>query len=80
MLVIVSGVFSSDPLEAQGRRPRLDFLNEKLPVPDSEKFVEAEYTESGVGLSYGVDKRLTYLAGQYEKATERFEEALKKFG
>ena len=30
-------------------------------------------------LSYGVDKRLTYLAGQYEKATERFEESLKKF-
>ena len=66
----------SEPLEARGR---IDFLNEKLPIPESERFNDAAYTASGVGLSYGVDKRLTYLAGNYGEATQRFEAAVGKF-
>ena len=59
---------------------RLDFLNERLPIPESSRFVESEYVDSGVGVSYGVDKRLSYLAGDYAAAAQRFEEAVAKFG
>ena len=43
------------------------------------KFDEIEYVDSGVGLSYGVDKRLSYLSGNYDAAAERFEAAAAKF-
>jgi tetratricopeptide (TPR) repeat protein len=78
-LALLSLLVSTDVLQAQGRRQQLDFLNEKLPIPDSDRFVEEEYIESGVGLSYGVDKRLTYLAGDYAKAVQRFEAVIGKF-
>ena len=32
-----------------------------------------------MGLSYGVDKRLSYYAGQYEEAVVRFEESIQRF-
>ncbi|MEW6751757.1 MAG: tetratricopeptide repeat protein [Candidatus Latescibacterota bacterium] len=68
---------------ARGQEPpralRVDFLDERMPIPDSERFSESDYTESGVGLSFGVDRRLSYLAGDYEEAVARFEEALKRY-
>lgn len=76
----VWGLLSS--VQAQVSRPQsagIDFLDERLFIPESERFVEAEYLESGVGLTFGVDKRLSYLAGNYEEAVFRFEEALKRF-
>ena len=70
------------PCQTDARRSRLDFLNERLPIPESERFVDSEYVDSGVGLSYGVDKRLSYLSGlsgDYAAAAERFEAATSKF-
>ena len=49
---------------AQPRGPRIDFLNERQRVPESERFVESDYIESGVGLRFGIDKRLSYFPGQ----------------
>lgn len=66
-------------LEGQRARPRVDFLDEQLVIPDSEKFTSAEYIESGVGLSFGVDRRLTYNIGQYREAVQRFEAAIGQF-
>lgn len=51
----------------------IDFLNDRLPIPESALFDEGSYIDSGVGLSFGVDKRLTYSAGQFEEAASRFE-------
>jgi len=64
---------------AQERVPGLEFLNERQRSPESELFDEGGYIESGVGLSFGVDKRLTYRPGEYEEASQRFELALRKF-
>ena len=69
----------STSASAQERRGSIDFLNERLRIPDSERFDEGDYIDSGVGLKFGVDKRLSYLSGNYEEAAERFEEALKGF-
>jgi tetratricopeptide (TPR) repeat protein len=59
--------------------PRLDFLNDRLPIADSDLFDESSYIESGVGLSFGVDKRLTYLAGEYQEAARQFEQGVSMF-
>jgi tetratricopeptide (TPR) repeat protein len=56
-----------------------EFLNERLRIPESSRFDEGAYIESGVGLSFGVDKRLAYFPGQYEEAAQRFEEAVRRF-
>lgn len=60
-----------------GARP--DFLDERLAIPESERFNASEYTDSGVGLAFGVDRRLSYLAGNYNQAVLRFEEAIKRY-
>lgn len=64
---------------AQDLVPGIDFMNDRMPIPDSSQFDEGAYIESGVGLTFGVDKRLTYFAGQYEEAAPRFEEAARRF-
>lgn len=64
---------------AQSRGARIDFLNERLKVPDSARFVEADYTESGVGLRFGIDKRLSYFPGQYEEAALAFEASVQTY-
>jgi tetratricopeptide (TPR) repeat protein len=64
---------------SQERRGGVDFLNERMKIPDSQRFTEGEYIESGVGLRFGVDKRLSYYGGQYDEAALRFEEAVKGF-
>ena len=55
------------------RRQDLDLLDERLRIPDSELFDDGQYIDSGVGLVFGIDKRLTYYAGQYEDAAAGFE-------
>lgn len=65
--------------DAQERVPGIEFLNERLRIPESELFDEGAYIESGVGLSFGVDKRLTYLGGEYEEAAQRFELGVRQF-
>jgi tetratricopeptide (TPR) repeat protein len=62
-----------------GEERRLDYLNEAMRAPDSSKFREGDYINSGVGLSFGVDRRLSYFAGQYEEAAVRFEESVRAF-
>ena len=57
----------------------IDFLNDRLPIPESALFDEGLYIDSGVGLSFGVDKRLTYAAGQFEEAAARFEISVAAF-
>lgn len=67
-------------VNAEDRRGvSVDFLNDRLRIPDSERFREADYIESGVGLTFGVDRRLSYLSGNYEEAVDRFEDAVKRF-
>ena len=63
----------------QQRKLRLDFLNDRLPIADSDLFDESSYIESGVGLSFGVDKRLSYVAGDYEEAARQFEKGVAGF-
>ena len=58
---------------AQARGPRIDFLNERLIIPESQLFVEADYIDTGVGVRFGIDKRLSYLTGQYKEAARAFE-------
>ncbi len=57
----------------------IDFLNERLPLPETERYNEGDYIETGVGLSFGVEKRLTYYAGSYEEAVISFEESIQRF-
>jgi len=64
---------------AQQRVRQMDFLNDRQKIPDSELFSEADYTESGVGLRFGIDKRLSYFSGQYEEAVTRFEGAVSSY-
>ncbi len=71
LLAIASG--------AQERVPGIEFVNERMRIPESDLFDEGAYIESGVGLSFGVDKRLTYLPGEYEEAAQRFELGVRQF-
>ncbi|MDA0336024.1 MAG: hypothetical protein O2782_12725 [bacterium] len=57
----------------------IEFLNERMRIPESELFDEGIYIESGVGLSFGVDKRLAYMPGEYEEAAQRFELSVRQF-
>ena len=58
---------------AESRATPIDFFNELLTVPESERFSESDYIDSGVGLRFGIDKRLSYNPGQYAKAASAFE-------
>ena len=73
------GIVQLGTVEAQPRKPTIDFLNERLKIPESSRFVEAEYIDSGVGVPFGVDKRLSYYSGNYAEAAERFLESLRKY-
>ncbi len=64
---------------AQARGKSIDFFNERLKIPDSELFIEAEYIDSEIGLRFGIDKRLSYFPGQYEEAAEAFEAAIQAY-
>jgi tetratricopeptide (TPR) repeat protein len=74
--VIVVALLCAGTADAQRRERTVDFLNERLSIPDSDRFKEADYTESGIGLRFGVDKKLSYFSGQYAEAVQRFEEAV----
>jgi hypothetical protein len=74
--LLVAGI---TPSEAQQSRHNIDYLNEKMRVPESELFDEEAYVETGVGLTFGVDRRLSYFAGQYNEAARQFESAIKKY-
>lgn len=74
-----AGLMQLESVEAQLRKPTIDFLNERLEIPESSRFVEAEYIDSGVGVPFGVDKRLSYYSGNYAEATDRFLESLRKY-
>lgn len=76
--VALTLVPSTPTLVAEEDR-RLDYLNESMRVPESSKFRESDYIDSGVGLRFGVDRRLSYYAGQYEEASVRFEESVQAF-
>lgn len=78
-LLLVQLGLGASPLVGQPNRPPVDFLDERVPIPEAERYREADYIQSGVGLSFGVDKRLSYLSGRYPEAVERFEESLKQF-
>ncbi len=79
LLLLAGLVLGASPVGGQPTRPPVGFLDERVPIPDAERFTEADYIQSGVGLSFGVDKRLSYLTGRYPEAVERFEESLKQF-
>ena len=64
---------------AAGQERRISFVDERLLVPDSERFTDGSYIASGVGLKFGVDKRLTYLSGDYVEAVSAFEEAVRVY-
>ena len=57
----------------------LDYLNEKLRIPDSELFREGDYVETGVGLTFGVDRRLSYFTGKYDEAARQFEKSIENY-
>ncbi len=76
LLMLGLALFGVVRCEAQPRVRRVDFTDDRQKIPDSELFSEADYTESGVGLRFGIDKRLSYSSGQYEEAVVRFEEAV----
>ncbi len=69
----------SIPTQVLAEERRLDYLNEAMRVPNSTKFREGDYINSGVGLRFGVDRRLSYYAGQYEEAAGRFEESVQTY-
>ncbi|HJN29938.1 MAG TPA: hypothetical protein QF604_18700, partial [Candidatus Latescibacteria bacterium] len=66
-------------VSAQERRHGISFTDERLFIPDSESFNDGSYLSSGVGLKFGVDKRLTYLSGDYAGAVIAFEEATRTY-
>ncbi len=76
LLSLLLSVVSATPQE---RVAGIEYLNERLRIPESELFDEGAYIESGVGLSFGVDKRLTYLGGEYDEAAQRFEMSVRQF-
>ena len=45
-----AGLMQLVSVEAQLRKPTIDFLNERLKIPESSRFVEAEYVDSAVGV------------------------------
>ena len=57
----------------------IDFLNERLPLPETARYNEGDYIETGVGVSFGCDKLVSYHAGSYEEAAARFEESVQLF-
>ena len=57
----------------------LNYLNDKIRIPESERFDDAAYIATGVGLSFGVDRRLNYYAGNYEEAVVQFERAVSRY-
>ncbi len=57
----------------------VDFFDERLPIPDSQHYRHADYTHSGVGLRFGVDKRLSYDTRDFAEAVQRFEEAVASY-
>ena len=65
--------------QRRGDGERLDYLNERLRIPESDRFSEGAYIESGVGLTFGVDRRLSYYPGNYEEAAGQFEEAVRRY-
>jgi tetratricopeptide (TPR) repeat protein len=77
ILAVLGGTAAA--LLAQRSLAAVDFLDEKLKIPDSARFTEAEFTQSGVGLSFGVDKRLSYMIGRYDDAARRFEDSAARF-
>ena len=74
VLAVLSG-----PAPGQEDGERLDYLSERLRTPESERYSEGAYIESGVGLTFGVDRRLSYYPGNYEEAAAQFEEAIRRF-
>lgn len=64
---------------AQDGEDRLDYLDERLRIPESDRYTEGAYIESGVGLTFGVDRRLSYYPGNYQEAAGQFEEAVRRF-
>ena len=72
-------ICASQPAATQERSHGVEFLNERLRIPESELYDEGAYIESGVGLSFGVDKRLLYYNGKYDEAVVRFETAVRQF-
>ncbi len=77
--LLVAGPLLVDKTDAQSRKQSIDFLNERLKIPDSSRFTEGEYIESGVGVPFGVDKRLSYFSGNYAESITRFSEALRRY-
>ena len=78
LLVVLSPVLPI-PTRVLAEERRLDYLNEAMRVPNSSRFREGDYINSGVGLRFGVDRRLSYYAGQYEEAAVQFEESVQAF-
>ena len=73
-------VVAATPVASAAQQFRqLDYLNDKLRIPDSEKFEESTYVETGVGLTFGVDRRLSYYAGNYAEAAKQFANAVKRY-
>lgn len=66
-------------LHAQERVNGVNFVDERMLIPDSERFADGSYISSGVGLKFGVDRRLTYLSGDYTEAVIAFEEAVRTY-
>ncbi|MFH1567882.1 MAG: tetratricopeptide repeat protein, partial [Gemmatimonadota bacterium] len=79
LLLVLGALAVGGPLLAQQAEERLDYLNERLRIPESERYSEESYIESGVGLTFGVDRRLSYYPGNYTEATAQFEAAVKRF-
>ncbi len=62
-----------------GASPELPFLDDHLPVPTAAAFSDSAYIRSGVGLSFGVDMRLSYATGNYAEAARQFEAAVVRY-
>ena len=77
--MVVISLLLSTGAGTQELIPGIEFVNERLRIPESTRFDEGNYIESGVGLSFGVDKRLTYFVGEYEEAAQRFEISVRQF-
>lgn len=65
--------------QSPGTPPALPFLDDRLPVPAAAAFSDSAYIRSGVGLSFGVDMRLSYATGNYAEAARQFEAAITRY-